>query len=142
MHKKPWVSLPWQLLPQPKPGSWSICHPCSAFCTRRNLRYTLGSKLPALSSRDQIPFWVSLQPPAFSFAVIKSRHTIVTVIFLPPYRVVPTLTLEPECRPSLFLESVQSEVSQRNSDFHLANPLRILWRRVVIAPHGSPMRTW
>src|SRR5438874_10316606 len=85
---------------------------------------------------------MSLQSRGFSFAVIKSRHTNVTVIFLPPYRVVPTLIPEPECRRSLFLERVQSELSQRNSDFHLANPLRILWRRDVIAPRGSPMRTW
>src|SRR5206468_12336598 len=68
-------------------------------------------------------------------------HTKVTLILLRPYHVILTLALELECRPSVLLETVQSEFSRRNSDLHLANPLRTSWRRDVIAPRGSPMRT-
>src|SRR5206468_1948324 len=68
-------------------------------------------------------------------------HTKVTLILLRPYHVILTLALELECRRSVLLERVQSEFSRRNSDLHLVNPLRTSWRRDVIAPRGSPMRT-
>src|SRR5437899_4964360 len=82
------------------------------------------------------------QPPRRAFHCgSHSRHANVTVTFLSLSRVVLTVALDPECRRSLFLEGVQSELSQRNNDSLLANPLRISSRQDVIAPRGSPIRT-
>ena len=68
------------------------------------------------------------------------RHTNVTVIFLSLYRLVRTFALDPKCNHSVSPDGIQRELSQHNSASPLAN--RNHWRRNVIGPDGSPMRTW
>jgi hypothetical protein len=70
------------------------------------------------------------------------RHTNVTVLLLPPRRVILNFALDPECNRSVFPDATQGEFLRLSSDFHLANPLRKFRRRDVSVPRGFLMRTW